>query len=67
MTLKELAVLQSTLVELQAFAEGNTDGDESGIYQEMMIEYSVAMKIVKAEQFKIYLRNAKAKILRTKT
>ena len=64
MNLKELQQLHASLVDFQDFAHSNCDGDESGVYEEMMEHYSKSMNIIKKARHKIYLKNAMAVALR---
>lgn len=66
MNLRDLQIISEALLSLSDFAESNSDGDESGIAEEMAKHYNKAIKIVDHEKYKIYLRNAKAKIKRKK-
>ncbi len=64
MNLKDLKILRQALVELYDFATSNCDGDESGIYEEMSKSFAEASNIIQHEKYKIYLKNAKAKVKR---
>jgi len=64
MKLKDLQTIANTLRNLGDFASTNSDGDESGIAQEMDLDYNKAMQLIDEEKYKIYLRNAKSKIKR---
>jgi hypothetical protein len=64
MKLKDLRTIANTLQSLNDFASSNSDADESGIAEEMREQYSEAMRLIDEEKYKIYLRNAKAKIKR---
>ena len=64
MKLKDLQTIAEALHSLGDFAESNTGGDESGIADEMAEQYNTSIKLIEADKYKIYLRNAKAKIKR---
>ena len=64
MKLKDLYKLQNAIIDLGDFAEANTDGDESGIGDELALKHNEAIKIINKEMESIYLRNAKARLKR---
>ena len=64
MNLKGLQKLNEVIVDLQDFVEGNCDGDQSGIYERMTEQCSIAKKIIYDAKYKIHLKNAMAKIKR---
>lgn len=64
MTLKELQKVREALIDLYDFMLENTDLDESGIRQENATSYYEALKILQQEQYKLFLRNAKARLRR---
>jgi hypothetical protein len=64
MKLTELQVIRETLMDLHAFVVANSDGDESGIFEELDNAYSEAQELVKKEIYRLHLRNAKASIIR---
>jgi hypothetical protein len=64
MKLKDLDKIANALHSLGDFAEANSGGDESGIGNEMAEQYNECIKLIDAEKYRIYLRNAKAKIKR---
>ena len=51
-------------MELGDFVEANTDGDKSGIGDELLREYNKSIKILHDEEFKLRHRNAKVKLKR---
>jgi len=61
MTLKDLKILTDALINLGDFMEANSDGDESGISNEIGEKYNQAMSIIDKERYRLYLRNALAK------
>ena len=61
MKLKDLHKLKEAIVDLQDFVEGNCDADESGIYERMTEQCSIAKNIIEDEKYKIYLKNAIAR------
>ena len=61
MKLKDLQKISETLHSLGDFVQSNSDSDESGIPDEMGELFNEAMKIVDAEKYKNYLRNAIAR------
>ena len=61
MTLKDLKILTEALINLGDFMEANSEGDESGISNEIGGKYNQAMSIIDKERYRLYLRNALAK------
>lgn len=64
MKLKDLRTIAGALQSLGDFAISNSDADESGIADEMGEQYNEAMRLIDEEKYRIFLRNAKAKIKR---
>lgn len=64
MKLKDLRAIADALQSLGDFATSNSDADESGIADEMGEKYNEAMRLIDEEKYRIFLRNAKAKIKR---
>ena len=61
MTLNDLKILTNALISLGDFMEANSEGDESGISNEIGGKYNQAMSIIDKERYRLYLRNALAK------
>lgn len=61
MKLKDLNKVSDALHSLGDFAESNSDSDETGIANEMAELFNEAIKIIEAEKYKNYLRNAIAR------
>ena len=61
MTLKELQILHETLIDLMDFVEANSDGDKSGVYDEIALKYSQSITLISKERYKLHLRNALAR------
>jgi len=64
MTLKEIQSIWEALHTLQDFAHSNCDGDESGIYDEMMVKYEKATDAITKERQKLQIRNVRARAKR---
>lgn len=64
MTLNDLQAIYVTLLDFSDFVSANSNGEESGISEELDVQYSQAMEIIKQERYKLYLRNAKQKTRR---
>lgn len=64
MKIKDINKIYDTLNDLYDFMSTNTDSDTSGIREEMTAKVVEAERILKNERYKLYLRNAKAKIKR---
>jgi hypothetical protein len=64
MTLKELRDINNILSELWDFFGTNSDGDETGLNEELSVKYGKAQKAISDEFYKIHLRNEKQKVLR---
>ena len=58
MKLKELRQIHSFISDLWDFFITNSDGDETGLVQEVEKEYVKTKKIIRDEFFKLHLRNS---------
>ena len=64
MNLKELRYLRETLLSFQDVVSHHCNGDETGLYLEMMDDYGKSMEIIKKNVMKIHARNAIVRLKR---
>jgi len=62
MKVKDIIKVQHIITDAIDFVASNSDGDESGIRDEMINELSLCSELLKKEKERIYLNNAKKKI-----
>ncbi|PWN60013.1 hypothetical protein [Chryseobacterium oncorhynchi] len=64
MKTKDLIDIKETLVELWDFFTSNSDGDETGLLEEIQDKYSNSLKVVRKELDSKYLKSEVSKLVR---
>ena len=58
MKVKDIIKIQNALIDAVDFIASNSDGDESGIRDELLNEFDSCDKLLQKEKERIYLNNA---------
>jgi hypothetical protein len=67
MKLCYLIRIQDALSQAADFVSSNSDSDKSGLGLEMVNEFSELRTIIQKEKHRIYFRNAKARLKKSKS
>lgn len=62
MKVKDIIKVQHAISSVVDFIASNSDGDESGIREEMLNDLDLCDKLLRKEKERIYLNNAKQKL-----
>lgn len=62
MKVKDIIRVQNAIIDAVDFIASNSDGDESGIREELLNEFDLCDKLLQKEKERIYLKNAKQKL-----
>ena len=62
MRIKDIIKVHNALIDAADFVASNSDGDESGIREELLNEFDLCKKLLQKEKERIYLNNAKQKL-----
>lgn len=62
MKVKDIIRIQNAIIDAVDFISSNSDGDESGIREELLNEFDLCDKLLQKEKERIYLNNAKQKL-----
>jgi hypothetical protein len=62
MKIKDLIRIQCAIIDAVDFISSNSDGDESGIREQLLNEFDNCDTLLQKEKERIYLKNAKQKL-----
>lgn len=62
MKVKDIIKVQHVIISAVDFIASNSDGDKSGIREEMLNDLDLCDKLLQKEKERIYLNNAKQKL-----